>query len=70
MNVQMKPLVKTPAGKHEHDDFPVSFRDFASVLVGTPDEIWTRVLASRFGNMKMLHSQWRAALVTVKTGGV
>jgi hypothetical protein len=50
----------------EHDDFPVSFADFAAKLKGTPDEVWTRVLRVSCGQQKNVYSVWREALASVK----
>lgn len=58
-----------PVVKREHNDFPVSFTDFASVLAGTTDEIWVTLMRVKYGHMKMMFNGWRAALVAVKKGG-
>ena len=58
----------SPVVVNEHDDFPVAFEDFAKVLVGSNDEIWTRLMRAKFGSLKMTFSLWRETLATVKRG--
>lgn len=41
-----------------NDDFPVAFQRFAALLVGTPDEVWTRLLQQRHGGEKHSEKQW------------
>lgn len=41
-----------------NDDFPVAFSRFAPLLVGTPDEIWTKMVRQRHGEEKHSERQW------------
>ena len=50
----------------EHDEFPVPFAHFAAKLKGTPDEVWTKYLASLHGASKNMYSEWRAHLEAAK----
>ena len=61
----MTQLSKHPVGR-EHNDFPVSFTDFAARLKGTSDEVWTKWLGSKYKTSKMTFGEWRSTLVEVK----
>lgn len=43
-------------------DFPVAFGDFAKLLEGTDDEVWTLWLKQQHGREKHTVTQWRAVL--------
>jgi len=53
-------------GQRDHDEFPVNFTAFASRIKGTPNEVWTKLLKIEYGSAKMLISEWRSALETLK----
>ncbi len=45
-----------------NDDFPIAFSVFARTLVGSEDEIWTRLMANQHGQKKLSELGWRQAL--------
>lgn len=61
-------MMPTAPVKVEHDDFPIACSVFVAKLKGTPDEIWSKVLANRYGQRKFVYSEWRAALANIKAG--
>jgi hypothetical protein len=44
------------------DDFPIPFAQFAQMLSGTHDEVWTTLLKQRYGRENHVESEWRALL--------
>jgi len=58
-----EPSVDGPPLRPEEDDsFPVALRRFTQSLVGTDEEVWTRLLQIRFNRRNMTHREWRKAL--------
>lgn len=47
-------------------EFPVPFKVFSASLVGTPDEIWTKLLQNAHGRENHLISDWQALLDALK----
>ena len=43
-------------------EFPVPFAKFAKTLVGTPDEVWTKLVKIRHGREKHTPTEWRKVL--------
>lgn len=46
-------------GNTEH---PVPFPAFAKTLVGTPDQIWTKLLQMRYGRQNHTPTEWRGLI--------
>lgn len=41
-----------------NDEFPVAFSQFATTLVGTANEVWTKWLGLQHGNEKHTPTDW------------
>ena len=45
-----------------NDDFPVHIRTFTDKLIGTEDEVWTKVLHRAHGHKKLTEKEFSALL--------